>query len=135
MKILKDDKGFFLLEALLLCLVLMALSGVFSAYRLSEQMHADIKAHIAAIFLAQEQMAYVAEKGSEGKLSTGRLSWLGSEEALSLNRKNYEVYADVAALDAGTGICRVQVTAAWEQSGKARRVSFERMVRNVATVP
>ncbi len=135
MKILKDVKGFFLLEALLLCLVIMALSGVFSAYRLSEQMHAENKAHIAAVFLAQEQMAYIVEKGSEGKLNSGRLSWLGSEEALSLNRKDYEVYADIAVSDGGTGICRVQVTAAWEQSGKARKVSFERLVRNVATVP
>ena len=130
MKILRDDKGFLLLEALSLCLVLMALSGVFGAYRLSERMHADNKAHVAAVFLAQEQMAYILEKGSEGKLRPGRLPWLGSEEVMSLNRKNYEAYADIAISEDGTGLCHVKVTVAWEQSGKARQVCFERMVRN-----
>ena len=132
MKKRMDDKGFFLLETLLLCLILMALSGVFTAYRCSERMHEDNKAHIAAVFLAGEQMAYVMEKGSEGKLRPGDLEWLGAEDALSMNRKRYEARTEISVLEEDTAFFRIRVTILWEQSGKRRQVHFERLVRNTA---
>lgn len=130
MKFWKDDRGFFLMEALLLSLILMALSGVFCMYRLSEKMHADNRARVAAVFLAQEEMAYVMERSSKGGLRSGELPWLGAEGADSINGRKYEARADIAADDVG-GFYRAQVTVAWEQSGKKRQVVFDRLVRNV----
>lgn len=132
MKLWKDDRGFFLVEALLMSLLLMALSGVFAMYQLSERMHADNRAHVAAVFLAQEEMSYLMEQGSKGRLRPGELPWLGADGANFLNGKEYEARADIVAAD-GDGFCRAQVTVAWEQNGKKRRVVFERLVRNLGT--
>ena len=53
-----------------------------------------------------------------------------TEGADSINGRKYEARADIAADDVG-GFYRVQVTVAWEQSGKKRQVVFDRLVRNV----
>ncbi len=130
MKLWKDDRGFFMIEALLMSFLLMALSGVFAMYRLSGRMLADNRAHVAAVFLAQEEMAYVMERGSKGQLRSGKLQWLGADGASSLNGKEYEACADIVATDE-EGFYRAQVMVAWEQNGRKRQVVFERLVSNV----
>lgn len=125
-----DEQGFLLMEALLLSLALISLSSVFVVYRLSGQMHIGNQSRIAALYLAQEQMAYVVEQGSRGALHAGQLPWLGAEEALSINRREYRSHTE-AVMDEDKGFYRVKVVLAWEQLGEERSIELERLVRNV----
>ena len=131
MKTRKDERGFLLLEVLLLCLVLLSLSSIFWAYRLSAKMHAANQWRVAALYLAQEEMAYMIEKGRQGQLHEGRWPWLGAQEALSLNRGSYTAYAD--AVKEGPGdFYRVNAVLSWNHFGQDRQVKLERLVRNIA---
>ena len=129
MKGWKNEQGFLLMETLLICLVILSLSGVFLAYRLSGQMYRVNRSRITALYLAQEQMAYAVELGAEGNLKSGELPWLKGDQKLSVNGQTYCAHTE-STEEAGEGFYLVKVTLEWDQFGKKKEMELHRVVRN-----
>lgn len=131
MRGLREERGFLLLEVLFLTTALLAFSGVFFAYRLSASMHEWNKSRIAALCLAEEQIAYVVERGTEGRLSPGKIPWLASEKEPPVDRHECAVDTEISEVEKETGVYLARVTVTYRLRGKIQEVRLERMVRNV----
>ncbi len=133
MRILRDERGFLLLEVLFLSFSLIAFSSVFFAYRLSARMHAGNKARIAALYLAEEQIAYVVERGGHGLLSAGSLPWLGAGKVPAVAGRECTVHTELAAAEDLTHFYQARVSVRWDLFGKKQEIRLERLVQNVVS--
>ena len=120
-----NDKGYFLLEALVLGAILIALAAGLLSYAKAETVRARDACRLQGLFLAQAQLAMVEERAAHGVLTPGSLPWLGETDDLSPNGTEFTVTTTITA--AGREY-DVEVTANWHKGGKEGSVSLHRVV-------
>lgn len=126
---MKNERGFMLLETLLLSFVLVGFCAVMYSYYVSIRMEKMIMAREVALYLAEEEMNYLLDKRDLGELFEGQYDYLGEHE-LKLNLIDYKVSANVEKIANDENFFYAKVTVKWEIFQKERELKVERMIAN-----
>ena len=128
---MKNERGFMLLEVLLLSFILVGFSAVMYSYYSSIRMEKMIMAREAALYLAEEEMNYLMDKRDKNELFEGEYDYLGEHE-LNLNSVDYEVTAEVENNTSDANLFNAKVTVKWKIFQKERELKVERIILNHA---
>lgn len=128
---MKNERGFMLLEVLLLSFILVGFSAVMYSYYSSIRMEKMIMAREAALYLAEEEMNYLMDKRDNGELFIGKYDYLGEHE-LNLNSVDYEVTAEVENNANDANFFNAKVTVKWKIFQKERELKVEGIILNRA---
>ncbi len=128
---MKNERGFMLLEVLLLSFILVGFSAVMYSYYSSIRMEKMIMAREAALYLAEEEMNYLMDKRDKNELFEGEYDYLGEHE-LNLNSVDYEVTAEVENNTSDANLFNAKVTVKWKIFQKERELKVERIILNRA---
>lgn len=126
---MRNERGFMLLEVLLLSFILVGFSAVIYSYYSSIRMEKMIMAREVALYLAEEEMNYLLDKRDNGELFLGKYDYLGEHE-LNLNSIDYEVTADVENNASNINFFNAKVTVKWKIFQKERELKIEKMILN-----
>ena len=124
---MKNERGFMLLEVLLLSFILIGFTAIIYLYNASLRAEKTVAVRTAALYLAEEEMNYLQDLRDNKKLSEGHYDYLGEHE-LNLNSVDYKVYADVTKQD--EEILNAKVTVKWEIFNKERELKLEKQILN-----
>lgn len=103
---MKDgEKGFLLLETLVLAAVLVLMASALLLYRQGLRMEAQTRFEAAATFLAESEFAYLEYRAASGTLAEG--ASVRQEQA---------------------GAYRAAVTVAWQHGGRQHQQVYQRRV-------
>ena len=128
---MKNERGFMLLEVVLLSFILVGFSAVMYSYYSSIRMEKMIMAREAALYLAEEEMNYLMDKRDSNELFIGKYDYLGEHE-LNLNSVDYEITAEVENNANDANFFNAKVTVKWKIFQKERELKVERMILNHA---
>lgn len=128
---MKNERGFMLLEVLLLSFILVGFSAVMYSYYSSIRIEKMIMAREAALYLAEEEMNYLMDKRDKNELFEGEYDYLGEHE-LNLNSVDYEVTAEVENNTSDANLFNAKVTVKWKIFQKERELKVERIILNRA---
>ena len=123
----KGERGFFLIDAVVLAAIVAAMAGSMGMYLLSTKVRQEEGIMRSAVYLADSQMAYLERLAYLGELDNGEIEWLGLPEDLRQHGTEYRVATEVAS--EGTSLQRARVTVSWEALGKQDKVELERLMR------
>ena len=125
---MKDgEKGFLLLETLVLAAVLVLL-----LYRQGLRMEAQTRFEAAATFLAESEFAYLEYRAASGTLAEGasvRQEYVAfSPEASDVSGGgDFLLRTDIQRMEQ-TGAYRAAVTVAWQHGGRQHQQVYQRRV-------
>lgn len=119
-----EEKGYFLLETVLLGAILISTLSVFMAAASAHRLCERSKSETAAAFLAQEIMS--------GVEAEGRGRQLAGQPALHRNvtrsGQDYQTEAEFRTVSESSRLCRVVLHVSWQEAGSERVFSCQRMV-------
>ena len=124
---LREEHGWFLMDAAALCFLLAAFAGTLSMYCSSLHMRHSALMRTSAIHIAETQCSYLEEIAYSGKLPTGDVPWLGRPDDLSQDGIPMAVRTTVAPMEAPMQQVFIKVT--WTLRGKEESVLLERQLR------
>lgn len=124
---MKNERGFMILEVLLLSFILIGFTAIIYLYNASLRAEKNTAARTTALYLAEEEMNYLQDLRDKANLYEGHYDYLGEHE-LNLNSIDYEVYADVIKED--TEIFNAKATVKWKIFNKEREVKLEKQILN-----
>lgn len=125
----KSERGFILLEIIVLGLVIMASLGAVRMLDRAARLNAADGARSQAIFLAREQLERLNYQGAKGYLVTGRYYWLGEAADTTRGEVTFEPVADVAET-AVADVFSVQVVVTWNSQQTSGQVELEGRIKN-----
>ena len=124
------EKGFLLIETLVLGILLLAVSGMLIFYRAAIGLQKHSEFETTAAFLAQEQMACVEAASPARWRNHAALDWMGEGEMpLLCNGCSFMVETAVADGAESFSLRKVRVQVSWTEHGQPQRFALERMVR------
>ncbi|MFA6851133.1 MAG: hypothetical protein WCS30_12380 [Selenomonadaceae bacterium] len=122
------EKGFFLVETIVLGIIMVAVISVFAVYQVTGEMRFDIENHITATFLAQKQLAMI-EASPTILQETTSLSWLDREETMPLKRNGQDFYIDTLVSDTEAAkLKKVKIYVHWTIKNSEKRIFLQRLV-------
>ncbi len=124
---MKSERGFMVVETLLLSLIVIGLSAAIYSYVAAIRAEETAKARAAALNLVKEEMAYLIEKRDLDELEKGRYEFLGTSD-LTPNNVRYEVFADIEEYEGDEDFLKARVTARWKIFQRSRELSLERIM-------
>ena len=126
---MKNQKGYFLLEATVLIAVLLAAASAVFVFGMAKAQSVHNEAAVAAAFLGQEQLAYVEAQPTEILMSANSFDWMGTGSSpVLLNGQSYTVTTGLEA-DADERFRRVLVTVAWDENNKKVVQTYRKLVK------
>ena len=128
MKKLRGQRGWLLLETIVLALILIAAVSCLQIYQKALEMRQVDGVRMTAVFLAQEEYSRLQcqadqKKGTVRPITCG---WLGNDEDLQANGGTYSVKAVI--VDGVDGCLPVTVNVDWQTAGHSGTIIFERMI-------
>ena len=135
---LKNERGFMLLDVVLLTLITsFAAVVLLNAHPQAKNPHSTLK--LTALHLADEQLAYLESYGADGTLHTGSYEFQRAPEADNndLVTKNFdedipiEFSVTTSVDELGGNLYRATVTVSWQAEGKDFEIESERTIRFV----
>lgn len=121
----KNEKGFALLETIVLSFILVGLSAVVYSFHTAVKTEKILNTRAQALYLAEEEFAYLLDKREKGELHEGNYDFLG--ETTELNNVKFNVNADVKK-DLNHNILTAKVTVKWNVFQKERELKLERLI-------
>ena len=123
-----NEKGFFLLETIVLGTILIAAASVTYLFSAASRQQLHNEAAIAAAFLGQEQIARIEGKSKNELNTLGSVGWLGEgTNPVALNGYEFDVKTEIKPYE-GTGIRYVAVTLSWTENGKKVSQTYRKLV-------
>ncbi len=124
---MRDETGWFMLDAVALCFILMAMAGVLLLFRTGMNIRQAALVRSAAVHVAETQCACLEEQAYTGKLPEGDTGWRGRQEDLNQHGTSFEVITSVIPME--TPMKRVTITVTWSLRGKEESFQLERRIR------
>lgn len=131
---MKDgEKGFLLLETLVLAAVLVLMASALLLYRQGLRMEAQTRFEAAATFLAESEFAYLEYRAAFGghwqKGASVRQEYVAfSPEASDVSGGgDFLLRTDIQRMEQ-TGAYRAAVTVAWQHGGRQHQQVYQRRV-------
>lgn len=124
-----NEKGFFLLETVILGMILFAAAGAFSAYAVSMRLQADSENRLTAAFLAKKQLACVQGNPAALKGGSGSIPWQDPADTQPIlkNGKVFYVKTNLQNTEDET-LKRVEVVVDWQDRKKTCQLTFVKWV-------
>lgn len=123
---MKDERGFALLETLLLSFILVGFSAIIYSFHLAVQTEKILQVRTEALFLAEEEMAYLISMRDDGELTEGNYDFLG--ETTEVNNIDYIVKADVKKHAENDDFLIAKVSVKWKIFHLERELHLERLI-------
>lgn len=120
------NEGFLFLEAAILGIVLVAMTTLFALPRHATELRRMDSCRMTAIFLAEEELAEMEARATQGDLSAGTYGWLGPAEDLDHRQTSYEVVG-TAQPESERGY-RLRVRLQWQEGGAEKHLELERWI-------
>lgn len=130
---MKDgEKGFLLLETLVLAAVLVLMAGALLVYRQGLRMEAQTRFEAAATFLAESEFAQLEYQAASGTLAEGaalrQVHVDFSPEASNFSGGgDFLLRTDIQRMEQA-GAYQVAVTVAWQYGGRQQQQIYQRRV-------
>ena len=121
-----SEKGFFLLETIVLGAVLLAGISVLGAYTAGRQVTLASQDKMTAAFLAQKYLA--CRQGEIAMLPAGACP--AQRIATSVQRNNRDFYVETSLCPAAPGLMKIEVVVRWRPQGKEQQLTLSRLVRS-----
>lgn len=119
------ERGFFLVEVLVLSFLMLGCAALAMAYRAFEQSCAATGSELTAAYLAQEQLAYIEAQPT----AQGQIPWLGKGTApVEKNGKRFEVVSSVSPCGDAGELAEAEVRVRWQSEGKNREKTYRKLV-------
>ncbi len=116
------------METILLCGILFSMIGLLAGYRMSLQLREDSRNRIAAIYLAEEEMAGVIAEGTHGCLQEQIMKLAGGKKQVFRNQCGYVVSGTAKFQESSAYLVCIKIS--WKEGGKEKHVELERKVRD-----
>ncbi len=124
---MRDESGWFMMDAVALCFILMAMAGALVLFRTEMGMRQSALARSAAVHVAETQCACLEEQAYTGNLPDGDMGWRGRQEDLTQHGTSFDVITSVIPME--TPMKRVTITVTWNLGGKEESFQLERRIR------
>lgn len=126
------EKGFLLLETLVLAAVLVLMAGALLVYRQGLRMEAQTRFEAAATFLAESEFAQLEYQAASGTLAEGaalrQVHVDFSPEASDFSGGgDFLLRTDIQRMEQA-GAYRAAVTVAWQYGGRQQQQTYQRRV-------
>ena len=124
-----NQRGFFLLEALVLSFLVLGCGALAAAYRTLAESRVAAGAEITAAYLAQEQNAWIEEQHATYLRAHGTISWRGQEKTL-LERTGtaFEISSSVAPHPETNALASVETKVRWRAGERVREEIYRKLV-------
>lgn len=123
------QRGFFLLEALVLSLLVLGCGASVVAYRSLAEKRVAAGAEITAAYLAQEQNAWIERQTASYLRANGTISWLGGEtKAVERNGARFEVLSSVSPHTETNDLALVVTRVRWQTGKREREETYRKLV-------
>ncbi len=116
-----DERGFFLVEVLVLSFLLLACSSFALVYRSLSRNRVETAMAITAAYLAQEQFALIEAQPSSYIHKPGALS-------MTKNDTRFEMLSSLSPHAASTDLMEAEVRVRWQANGHEREASYRKLV-------
>ena len=124
-----SQRGFFLLEALVLSFLVVGCGALVVAYRALAESRVAAGAEITAAYLAQEQNAWIEGQQASYLRSHGTLSWRGQETAtLERNGTQFEISSSVSQHPETNALASVETRIRWQAGQRQREEIYRKLV-------
>lgn len=124
-----DERGFFLIEALILSFLLLGCAASVLVYQALAQNRASMEAEITAAYLAQEQLALIESKPESYLRTHSEIPWLGEDGTpVEKNRTIYEISSSVTPHGESATLAEAEVRIRWQMAGKSRETIRRKLV-------
>ena len=121
----QPEKGYFLLEAIFLGIIVLAMTSGMLIYVQSRLANAEDGCRMQAAYLARYQIAAAEEKMSRGNVGADSLPWLGRDEDLQLGEVTYQVISNLSPYKDGK---LLRVTVHWHKTDREGEVKLEKVI-------
>lgn len=126
MKGRNEEKGFVLLEVVLLSMIILAMVANIAVFEKANTVKIVNGTRTKAIYMVQEEFAYLEEKAALRNLQAGTYAWLGKSDRLQENQEKFSVQAEVSAETAD--VYHANVKATWQNGKHQGTVTMEREI-------
>lgn len=124
-----SQRGFFLVEALVLSFLVLGCGALVAAYRAMAENRVAAGAEITAMYLAQEQNAWIEGQRASYLRAHGTIPWLGSEtESLERNGTQFEISSSVSSYPETDTLASVETHVRWRTGARAREETYRKLV-------
>ncbi|MBQ4421848.1 MAG: hypothetical protein II880_02035 [Schwartzia sp.] len=124
-----NQRGFFLLEALVLSFLVLGCGALTVAYRALAESRAVAGAEITAAYLAQEQNAWIEGQSASYLRAHGTIFWRGQEKAaLERNGTRFEISSSVSQHPETNALASIETRVRWQIGGRAREGTYRKFV-------
>ncbi len=124
-----NQRGFFLLEALVLSFLVIGCGASVAAYRALAENRVSAGAEITAAYLAQEQNAWIEGQSASYLRAHGTISWRGQEKAaLERNGTRFEISSSVSQHPETNALASIETRVRWQIGGRAREGTYRKLV-------
>ena len=123
------ERGFFLVEVLILSFLVLGCAGAAAAYRALSQNCAAIGAELTAAYLAQEQIARIEAQPAAYLHAHAQIPWLGKGTApVEKNGKRFEIISSVSPHGEASNLAEAEVRVQWQSDGRSREMTYRKLV-------
>ena len=124
-----NQRGFLLLEALVLSFLVLGCGASAFAYRTLVESRVAAGAEITAAYLAQEQNAWIEGQPASYLRANGTIPWRGQETAaLERNGTHFEISSSVSPHPETNALASVETRIRWQTGGRPREKTYRKLV-------
>ena len=124
-----NQRGFFLLETLVLSFLVLGCGALVAAYRTLAESRVAAGAEITAAYLAQEQNAWIEGQSASYLRTHGTMLWRGGETAvLERNGTQFEISSSVSTHPETSALASVETRVRWQIGERAREETYRKLV-------
>lgn len=124
-----NQRGFFLLEALVLSFLVLGCGVSIAEYRVLAESRVAAGAEITAAYLAQEQNAWIEGQKASYLRAHGMIPWLGGETAdPERNGTRFEISSSVSPHPEAPALAAVETRVRWQTGKRQREEIYRKLV-------
>ena len=123
-----SQRGFFLLEALVLSFLVLACGALVVAYRALAESRVAAGAEITAAYLAQEQNAWIEGQPASYLHAHGAIPWRGGEASPERNGMRFEISSSVSPNPETDTLASVETRVRWQIGTRRREEIYRKLV-------
>lgn len=123
------ERGFFLVEVLVLSFLVLGCAGSALVYRALSQNCAAIGAELTAAYLAQEQLACIEARPASYLRAHTQIPWLGKGTIpVEKNGTRFEILSSLSPHAEAGELAEAEVRVRWQAGGSVREKSYRKLV-------
>lgn len=122
----QNERGYILAEVLAGSFLLIVLAGAIMLFKSAASMRSAAIMRSEAMFLAQDELAYLEYENKLQGINVGKYAWLGDPSELTSNNADYEVAAVVTQKAKDEYIA--EVTVSWDMANKKKQLVLGRSI-------